>query len=59
MPYLMVHKELYGILIVGIRPVQLKGEVDVVPHVVVMAHVVCKALGKECWKVYCQICISG
>ena len=45
--YLIVHKELYGVLITGVCPVQLKGEIDVVPHVVVTGHVVCKTLGKE------------
>ena len=49
--YLFVHKELNGILITDVCPVQLKGEVDVVPHVVVMGHVVFKALGRN--RVYC------
>ena len=49
--YLFVHKELYGILITDVCLVQLKGEVDVVPHVVVMGHVVVKALGRN--RVYC------
>ena len=44
MSYLIVHKELYGVLITGVCPVQLKGEIDVVPHVVLTGHVVCKAL---------------
>ena len=52
MSYLIVHKELYGVLITGVCPVQLKGEIDVVPHVVLTGHVVCKALGKEYWKEY-------
>ena len=44
MSYLMIHKELYSILITAVYSVQLKGEVDVVPHVVFRAHMVCKAL---------------
>ena len=51
MSYLIVHKELYGVLITAVHPVQLKGEVDVVPHVVLTGHMVCKALGME--RVYC------
>ena len=48
----MVHKELYSILITAVYSVQLKGEVDVVPHVVVTVHMVFKAL--DIVRMYCR-----
>lgn len=62
MSHLLIHIFLDGISIAAVNPVQLKAEVDVVPHVVLLLNMVLKALHihmqeegrytRQCLKIY-------